>query len=96
LRAPTRSPSARCSRQEQSGFGREARWALLHRTFTLRQAPLIFVLQFALTVPLAALSWYLFESPILRHKWRWPMPRREHTSSAGLEPAPQMALEPER
>jgi peptidoglycan/LPS O-acetylase OafA/YrhL len=45
----------------------------LHSHF--RSAPLIFVLQLALTVPLAAASWYLFESPILRQKWRWPMPR---------------------
>lgn len=51
----------------------------LHSTFTLAQAPLIFLIQFGLTVPLAALSWYAFESPILRQKWRWPMPRPAHT-----------------
>ncbi|HEY3255460.1 MAG TPA: acyltransferase, partial [Polyangiaceae bacterium] len=48
----------------------------LHRRFTLAQAPLIFAIQFGLTVPLAALSWYLFESPILQNKRFWPMPRR--------------------
>jgi peptidoglycan/LPS O-acetylase OafA/YrhL len=47
----------------------------LHRRFTLAQAPLIFAIQFGLTVPLAALSWYLFESPILRNKRYWPMPQ---------------------
>lgn len=50
----------------------------LHDHFTLRQAPIIFVLQIAFTLPLAALSWYLFESPILQQKWRWPMPRAAH------------------
>lgn len=44
----------------------------LHRRFS--SPPLIFVLQLALTIPAAALSWYLFETPILRNKRRWPMP----------------------
>jgi peptidoglycan/LPS O-acetylase OafA/YrhL len=48
----------------------------LHSRFTLSQAPLIFVLQLAVTLPLAAASWYLFEGPILRQKRRWPMPSR--------------------
>jgi len=48
----------------------------LHTRFTLAQAPLIFGLQLALTLPLAAASWYVFESPILRQKRRWPMPSR--------------------
>ena len=46
----------------------------LHAHF--RSYPLVFVLQLALTLPLAALSWYCFESPILRQKRRWPMPSR--------------------
>jgi len=36
----------------------------------------VFVLQLALTLPVAALSWYWFESPILQQKKRWPMPSR--------------------
>lgn len=47
------------------------RW--LHEHFTLAQAPLIFIIQLGLTLPLAALSWYLFESPILKLKRLWPM-----------------------
>ncbi|MFN2572132.1 MAG: acyltransferase family protein [Gemmatimonadales bacterium] len=35
---------------------------------------IVFVLQLGLTVPLAALSWYFFEAPILAQKHRWPMP----------------------
>jgi len=46
----------------------------LHQHFS--QAPVIFVLQLALTLPLAALSWYLFESPLLTLKRHWPMPSR--------------------
>jgi len=46
----------------------------LHDTFPLDQAPLIFALQLGITLPLAAASWYLFESPILSQKRRWPMP----------------------
>jgi peptidoglycan/LPS O-acetylase OafA/YrhL len=46
----------------------------LHARFSLAQAPLIFLLQTAITLPLAGLSWYLFERPILSQKWRWPMP----------------------
>jgi peptidoglycan/LPS O-acetylase OafA/YrhL len=30
----------------------------------------------AITLPLAAASWYLFESPILSLKRRWPMASR--------------------
>jgi peptidoglycan/LPS O-acetylase OafA/YrhL len=46
----------------------------LHAHF--RSAPVVFVLQVGITIPLAAASWYLFESPILKQKWRWPMPSR--------------------
>jgi peptidoglycan/LPS O-acetylase OafA/YrhL len=46
----------------------------LHDRFTLREAPVIFALQLAFTLPLAAASWYLFESRILRLKRHWPMP----------------------
>ena len=46
----------------------------LHQEFTLQQAPLIFLLQVGFTLPLAAASWYLFESPLLRLKRYWPMP----------------------
>lgn len=49
-----------------------AQW--LHEQFTLAQAPLIFVIQLGLTLPLAGLSWYLLESPILKLKRLWPMP----------------------
>jgi len=44
----------------------------LHDHFTLAQAPIIFALQLGMTVPLAALSWYLFESPLLSLKRYWP------------------------
>jgi peptidoglycan/LPS O-acetylase OafA/YrhL len=47
---------------------------LLHDRFD--SAPVVFALQLALTIPLAALSWYLFEEPILRRKRSWPMPAR--------------------
>ncbi len=33
----------------------------------------VFVLQAGLTIPVAAASWYFFESPILKQKRRWPM-----------------------
>lgn len=46
----------------------------LHEHFSLQQAPIIFVLQMGFTLPLAALSWYLFEQPLLRLKRHWPMP----------------------
>lgn len=46
----------------------------LHATFSLQQAPIIFVLQLGFTLPLAALSWYLFESQVLKLKRYWPMP----------------------
>lgn len=39
----------------------------------------IFIVQTGVTVPLAAASWYLFESPILKLKRRWPMARRGRT-----------------
>lgn len=45
----------------------------LHERFTLAQAPLIFIVQVGFTLPLAAMSWYLLEAPILRWKSRWPM-----------------------
>ncbi len=48
------------------------RW--LHSELTF--APAIFLVQAGLTIPLAAASWYLFESPILKQKTRWPMPSR--------------------
>lgn len=51
-------------------FGR-----LLHQYLPLAPPPIIFALQLGLTVPLAALSWYLFESRILRLKRFWPTPR---------------------
>lgn len=51
--------------------------AWLHSRFTLAQAPLIFVIQIGVTLPLAAASWYCFESPILRLKRHWPMPSTE-------------------
>ncbi len=54
----------------------------LHEQFTLSQAPLIFLLQLGVTLPLAALSWYFFESPILKQKWRWPMPRARRPEPA--------------
>jgi peptidoglycan/LPS O-acetylase OafA/YrhL len=47
--------------------------AWLHQRFSLAQAPLIFLIQLGLTLPLAAASWYLFESPLLSLKRRWPM-----------------------
>jgi peptidoglycan/LPS O-acetylase OafA/YrhL len=62
----------------------------LHSRFTLAQAPLIFALQLAMTLPLAGASWYLFESPILAQKRRWPMPSRRLTRAAagpGVEEA---------
>jgi peptidoglycan/LPS O-acetylase OafA/YrhL len=46
----------------------------LHRTFSLRQAPIIFLLQLLFTLPVAALSWYYIEAPILKLKKRWQMP----------------------
>ena len=47
---------------------------MLHRHFD--SYPVVFVLQMAVTIPLAALSWYFFESPVLKQKRRWPMPSR--------------------
>ncbi|MEO8455620.1 MAG: acyltransferase [Sphingomicrobium sp.] len=34
----------------------------------------VFTVLVALVLPLAALSWYVFEAPILAHKRHWPMP----------------------
>jgi peptidoglycan/LPS O-acetylase OafA/YrhL len=61
----------------------------LHSHFT--SASVVFVVQLALTVPLAALSWYLFESPILRQKWRWPMPSRSASVRVASVPLPYAA-----
>ena len=47
---------------------------MLHRQFD--SYPVLFVLQMALTILLAALSWYFFESPVLKQKRLWPMPSR--------------------
>jgi peptidoglycan/LPS O-acetylase OafA/YrhL len=48
-------------------------------------APLeVFLAEVALTVPLAAFSWYFFEAPILRQKWRWPMPSRKEVDQPAL------------
>ena len=55
----------------------------LHEHFTPQQAPLIFVLQMAFTLPLAALSWYLFESQVLKLKRYWPMPRATRAATSG-------------
>jgi peptidoglycan/LPS O-acetylase OafA/YrhL len=60
-------------------FGRWLR-ANLGTTNTLA----LFLAQVALTVPLAALSWYFFEAPILRQKWRWPMPTRKDVDQPGI------------
>jgi peptidoglycan/LPS O-acetylase OafA/YrhL len=51
-------------------FGR-----MLHEWFPSSQSLLIFALQLVFTWPLAALSWYLFEAPILRLKRYWPTAR---------------------
>lgn len=61
----------------------------LHDRFPLSQAPLIFLLQVAMTLPLAAASWYLFESPILSLKHKWPMhrPTEERLTSELSGPA---------
>jgi len=55
----------------------------LHSRFSL--PPLIFFFQLGLTIPLAAASWYLFESPILKQKRRWPMPSRKPIPTFYLE-----------
>jgi len=52
----------------------------LHEHFS--SAPVVFVLQLGITIPLAALSWYLFESPILTQKRRWPMPSKRRPGRA--------------
>ena len=60
----------------------------LHQHFTLQQAPIIFALQLAFTLPVAALSWYLFESPLLKLKRFWPMPAsRSRTTGPARTPS---------
>lgn len=49
----------------------------LHAHFT--SGPVVFVLQVGITIPLAALSWYAFEAPILGLKRHWPMPSRRRS-----------------
>jgi peptidoglycan/LPS O-acetylase OafA/YrhL len=65
----------------------------LHHRFSLAQAPLIFVLQVSITVPLAAASWHFIESPILKQKWRWPMPslKRKEKDTQSEPPMPLSA-----
>jgi peptidoglycan/LPS O-acetylase OafA/YrhL len=58
------------------------RW--LHEHFTLAQAPLMFLIQLGLTLPLAAISWHFFEAPILKLKRLWPMPSARTASPAGV------------
>ena len=74
-----------------AAFGR---W--LHSHFTLAQAPLMFAIQLGATLPLAALSWYLFESPILRWKRRWPMPSSRKASPPRGEPTAAALVAPRR
>ena len=60
----------------QISYGVYVIHALLGRPLHARfDSPIVvFVLLLALTLPLAALSWYFFEAPILAQKHRWPMP----------------------
>jgi peptidoglycan/LPS O-acetylase OafA/YrhL len=60
----------------QISYGVYVIHALLSRPLHARfDSPVVvFVLLLGLTLPLAALSWYFFEAPILAHKHRWPMP----------------------
>jgi peptidoglycan/LPS O-acetylase OafA/YrhL len=60
----------------QISYGMYVIHALLGRPLHARfDSPVVvFVLQLGLTLPLAALSWYFFEAPILAQKHRWPMP----------------------
>jgi peptidoglycan/LPS O-acetylase OafA/YrhL len=60
----------------QISYGIYVIHALVSRPVHARiDSPLIvFVLMLGLTLPLAALSWYFFEAPILAQKHRWPMP----------------------
>jgi|tagenome__1003787_1003787.scaffolds.fasta_scaffold20988996_2 peptidoglycan/LPS O-acetylase OafA/YrhL len=61
----------------QISYGVYVIHALLSRPLHARfeSSIVVFVLLLALTLPLAALSWYFFEAPILAQKHRWPMPR---------------------
>jgi peptidoglycan/LPS O-acetylase OafA/YrhL len=67
----------------QISYGIYVLHALLGRPLHARfeSSLLVFVLLLVLTVPLAALSWYFFEAPILAQKRRWPMPRRRSSRS---------------
>ena len=62
-------------------------------------ALLVFFLELALTLPLAALSWYFFEAPILAQKHRWPMPSKRRappnpdSSAAGDGQPPEAVAE---
>ena len=60
----------------QISYGVYVIHALLGRPLHARfdSSLVVFVLQLGLTLPLAALSWYFFEAPILAQKHRWPMP----------------------
>jgi peptidoglycan/LPS O-acetylase OafA/YrhL len=60
----------------QISYGVYVIHALLSRPLHARfDSPVIvFVLLLGLTLPLAAMSWYFFEAPILANKHRWPMP----------------------
>ena len=60
----------------QISYGVYVIHALLLRPLHARfdSSLVVFVLQLGLTLPLAALSWYFFEAPILAQKHRWPMP----------------------
>ena len=60
----------------QISYGVYVIHALLSRPLHARfESPIVvFVLLLGLTLPLAALSWYFFEAPILAQKHRWPMP----------------------
>ncbi len=60
----------------QISYGVYVIHALLSRPLHARfDSPVVvFVLLLGLTLPLAALSWYFFEAPILAQKHRWPMP----------------------
>jgi peptidoglycan/LPS O-acetylase OafA/YrhL len=60
----------------QISYGIYVIHALLGRPLHARfeSSLVVFVLLLGLTLPLAALSWYFFEAPILAQKHRWPMP----------------------
>lgn len=46
----------------------------------------VFALQTGVTIPMAAASWYWFESPILKQKRRWPMARPSRTKPTAALP----------